>query len=510
MRRGLIALVWILSLSALYYGVADWRDRHAWNEYRQKYEAHVAPLELQAYVPKPIPDSDNFAAIPFVQTWFGSNRDSNLLNRDTWSQAGKLMSTNWRSEKSRRFLDLVGWQEAFAAVRSKAETPKGGFQTDNLELASRAQAAPAVLDGLKDDEAAFEELRAASARPDARYPVVYDLDNPWGILLPHLWAIKFTCLRLQIKASAELALGQNEKALEDVKLLLYLTDTLKTEPFLISYLVRAACLHIAIRPIWEGLAEHHWTDAQLQQLQARLEAYDFLADMQSSLRSERAAGVLTVDLLRKKGLDLLATFEDEASPVKFDQQQKALLGLLGRMMPAGWYDQEKLHYCELYDDEFRGIVDVSSRRVFAGRITTNGSKSGAFAKSNGDFAYGTPTRGMWHAIFHHDIMAALLLPSLARIPIRAAAAQTDADQAAIACALERYRLANGQFPGDLQALVPRFAAHLPNDLITGEPYIYRRSDDDLFVLYSVGWNEKDDGGTPGATMFDETAGDWVW
>jgi len=30
------------------------------------------------------------------------------------------------------------------------------------------------------------------------------------------------------------------------------------------------------------------------------------------------------------------------------------------------------------------------------------------------------------------------------------------------------------------------------------------------VLYSVGWNEKDDGGTPGKALFDEKQGDWVW
>ena len=31
-----------------------------------------------------------------------------------------------------------------------------------------------------------------------------------------------------------------------------------------------------------------------------------------------------------------------------------------------------------------------------------------------------------------------------------------------------------------------------------------------FVLYSVGWNEKDDGGVPGKELFDPKDGDWVW
>jgi hypothetical protein len=39
---------------------------------------------------------------------------------------------------------------------------------------------------------------------------------------------------------------------------------------------------------------------------------------------------------------------------------------------------------------------------------------------------------------------------------------------------------------------------------------YRRTDNGSFVLWSVGWNEKDDGGVPGKTLFDEKQGDWVW
>jgi hypothetical protein len=510
MRRGLIALAWIVSLIALGYGVIDWRGRHAWNEYRQSYEAHVAPLDIQAYIPKAIPDSENFAATPFVQSWFDqrSGQSTNFLyNHDAWSQASKMMPTN--VPPGRQFQDLVAWQEAFAAVRSHAEKPKDGFRSDKLDLASREQAAPAVLDGLKEDEAAFDELRAASARPGARYPVVYDLENnPWGIRLPHLFRIKQTCQHLEIKASAELAAGRNENALDDVKLMLYLADT--AEPFLISYLVRLACVQIAVQPIWEGLAEHRWTDAQLQQLQARLEPYDFLADMQKPLHTERAGIVFTVDLLKKNGLGLLADLERVFNSSPSPSPNKPMLDLLGRIIPAGWYDQEKLHYCLRFDGEFRGSVDEASRRVSPRQIAANAATMGTFAKDNGLFAPGTPAQGAWHVIIHHEFFAAMMSPALGRIPIKAAAAQTATDQAAIACALERYSLANGQFPENLQALVPRFSARLPNDVITGESFKYRRTDDGRFVLYSVGWNEKDDGGVPGKTLFDETEGDWVW
>jgi len=51
------------------------------------------------------------------------------------------------------------------------------------------------------------------------------------------------------------------------------------------------------------------------------------------------------------------------------------------------------------------------------------------------------------------------------------------------------------------------------DVIGGKPLHYRRTDDGKFSLYSIGWNETDDGGQIGLTesgYTDTTKGDWVW
>src|SRR6185312_12512960 len=149
----------------------------------------------------------------------------------------------------------------------------GIFQSDKFDAASRAEAAAAILEALKPIAPRLEELRAAGSRPESVYPVVYKLDDPWGILIPHLADIKEVCLRLDLRACAELAAGQTDRAFDDVKLMLRLDDSLKAEPFLVSYLVRAAVMHIAIHPVWEGLVEHKWSDTQSKELQAQLARY---------------------------------------------------------------------------------------------------------------------------------------------------------------------------------------------------------------------------------------------
>jgi hypothetical protein len=63
----------------------------------------------------------------------------------------------------------------------------------------------------------------------------------------------------------------------------------------------------------------------------------------------------------------------------------------------------------------------------------------------------------------------------------------------LAIVLHIYRLENGQYPERLQDLVPKYLPRLPEDLFSGQPPIYRRTEKG-FVLYSVGPNGKDDGG----------------
>jgi hypothetical protein len=112
----------------------------------------------------------------------------------------------------------------------------------------------------------------------------------------------------------------------------------------------------------------------------------------------------------------------------------------------------------------------------------------------------------------YHIMARVLLPALARASGRFALGQTSVDQAILACALERYRLAHGEYPETLEVLKPQWVREIPHDVITGESLHYSRSDKDKFVLYSVAWNEKDDAGVQAPRSGGATAktGDWVW
>ena len=87
-----------------------------------------------------------------------------------------------------------------------------------------------------------------------------------------------------------------------------------------------------------------------------------------------------------------------------------------------------------------------------------------------------------------------------------AKAETYRRLARLACRLEEYRIAHGnQYPDKLDEL-PDLPAHLNQEVLSEQPLRYQRKGDG-YLLYSIGWNQKDDGGV---LAKDDKEGDWVW
>ncbi len=88
-------------------------------------------------------------------------------------------------------------------------------------------------------------------------------------------------------------------------------------------------------------------------------------------------------------------------------------------------------------------------------------------------------------------------------PMLVSFAQTAANQAMIACALERYRLAHGAYPETLDQLLPTVLDRIPRDVSRGRPMFYQRDEKDGYVLRGAGLNGMIDQGTV-------PSDDWLW
>jgi hypothetical protein len=80
----------------------------------------------------------------------------------------------------------------------------------------------------------------------------------------------------------------------------------------------------------------------------------------------------------------------------------------------------------------------------------------------------------------------------------------------LACRLHKSR--TGAYPESLEALVPGILKEVPVDPFTGKPFVYRREGKGI-IVYSLGSNEKDDGGRSTymiTQLVMEKDDDWTW
>jgi len=526
--------LWFLGIILIVVGLLaeeNWRGEWAWTRYKRKMAEAGQPIELSAVVPPRVPDDQNFAMTPFLaplfgfpsgQGWGGKRAtfgvSSFATNYDAASRELESEKGNQFSSWLRSRTDLPAWAVAFKISKAKAgkqatiykPAGKGArfqFPTNETALTSSgffktnytvSEAANAVLEMLSDSQPIFDELQAASKLPCCRFDLNYEHDDPAGILLPHLSVVKRLCLLLQLRASAELALNQTEKAYQDIRLSLYLAECLQKEPFIVSQFVRFSSLLFAFQSFAEGIDQ--WSVPQLKDFQREFARFNFCADATRTLSAERVWNTMIIDYVANvpAKLDVLNNFMGGQPAAGF-----ALGAVLMSVAPSGWFDFEKLNCCRMIDEDVLPGIDAKTHRI-SPRL--NNAAKRRLETTTG--------HSLPRLYFRHYFFAKLLVPGNSGMAQKAALLQAGVDCAGIACALELYRRDHGEFPQTLEDLVPRFIQNLPADIINREPLKYRRDKESNYSLYSVGWNEIDDGGivvhvrAPGEVAVPE--GDWVW
>jgi hypothetical protein len=508
LARRFLAAACLATLIGLIYAVENWQARHAWVTYKQQREAQGVRMDMAQLAPANVPADQNMFETPL---WTGLHfvRSNGMVvwNDPEWGKAspfdvfgpqgGNAPGTSgW--PKSQR-VDLAAWQ-AFYRSTNNLFASKDGPATNYFPVSPQAQTpAEDVLTALNRFTANRELLVQAAQRPEARFWVDYDAGP--AMLLPHLARVKSCAQYLALHAEAALAKGDRATALEDIKLELRLIEALRKEPLLISHLVRIAALQIALQPVWEGLADRRWNESDLKFLETELGREDFLADYALAMQGEQACVLWVVDYVKKAGLkgweqmgaDMPGTDSDTAAGK--DEPARWLGRTLFHLVPSGWFDKNKLSTCRMHQDYILPLVDQERHVISPGKAAATAAK---FENQH----WGLDT-----------VFAKMLMPAYSRAAMRFARGQNSVDCARVACALERYRLAKGNYPEQLAALSPDFLPKVPGDVITGEPLKYRRTENGQFLLYSVGWDGKDDGGKVELTKSgtpDFNKGDWAW
>jgi len=482
LRWGLVlleALVILFVLFVLLIVEENWRGKCAWEQCKRDLEAKGEHLDLAYFIPPPIPDEQNFAKTPLLKSLLDYKNDpvtKMAIFDEPDPPVGKIRVDIKGSDITQpkasgwmigQHADLQAWQTYYrTALPGMAHAP------------SPAEDVIAVLG--KFDGMLSELKEAANTRPLSRFSVKYE--EGYATVLSHGNILQKITRVLALRATAELSLNHPDEAFADIQFGFRLVDSIQQEPILISGLIRISMINLLMQPVWEGITTHRWSDGQLAKLEFEFQRIDFLSDFIQGIRTERAVAIMTMtQLLVRRDLmrQLLMTANLGDHPI------------LSRLYIKGWFEQNMV-FMSRSTQELILSVDSKKQLVNVARvIRENNEVRDLFA---------TP----------YSFLEKSTLPVLSNVSQKYFQAQIYIDEAAIACAIERYQLIHYALPATLDDL---HIASLPHDIINGQPLHYRLVGDDNYVLYSVGWNGTDEGGKLGKTesgSLDPKQSDWVW
>ena len=450
----LISLAALIVLIPLFYLEEDWRGKSAWENCKRESKARGESLDWNDYVPPPIPDNQNFFKAPKMQEWFVDNP------HDSYPSTNEL--TLKLDDKKYKII-----------------TYSVGSRTNLINSADAARDYLAWSDQFKPD---FDLIREALERPYARMDG--DYTDPFEMPMPNFVNARHVAQMLAQRAHCYFLLGQPDDALQELTLLNDSRKFLEAAPTgqpmtIVSAMINVAVTGLYAKTIAEGSRSNVWREPQLETLQEQLAAINLLTFLSGALHEEPAALCHTFDILR---------------PAKWYTMFR---GPNADSVPRGWVYQNLVVVAKLEHEPLDGI-DLERNTISPEKIDA-------------------ATNDIDHALKSHSpfYFLAQLVPDFTKAFEISAYNQNLVNEAQIACALERYHLAHNAYPDTFDTLVPQYIQTIPHDIIGGQPLHYRRISDGRFLLYSIGWNEKDDGGIPSphddnGNITNYTTGNWVW
>jgi hypothetical protein len=316
---------------------------------------------------------------------------------------------------------------------------------------------------------ALAQAMEAIKLPRCRYP----MDLSWGAatLMPHLAKLK----KMSQIAEFQTLLDTNNSTVA-ISTILGMACTLDTEPTVISKLVRIAMLNMAEIALEHRLNTGGLDEVELNHLSELFAEVAKTNQMANGLIGERAA-FMRYFRMSYAEIKKPANSGDENSS---EQNGPPLPGSQPFIFKlTGFFERDLRFYLQAME------TNISLAATFPKNIVVISNVQEQISQTSRQNYY---------------ILSAMLLPALGNTIIKEANGLAQVRSAQTALAVERFRLANGQLPKNLNELVPQFLSAVPVDPFDGQPLSYYRLAKG-YVIYSVGSDGHDDGGR-------EKAADW--
>ena len=295
------------------------------------------------------------------------------------------------------------------------------------------------------------------------YSANYDFNQAYAMLLPELSKVKHEAQFFALDALDAIAAGDNARAIAAIRDITRTGNALKTEPLLISQLVRIACHGIAISTSERLLKQRPLTEAECGELGKILDEMKQDDGIKRSMFSERACAWFVLDGPVQQVADLASSGpgEENSSPggMAFGFRLMRFVGLAGA---------EKRLMGETYDQTIRclGKPDHAATDELRDIFAAMDAKSRQFPPK---------------------VITRMLMPALAKAGEKASRLEAQRRCAVTALAVERHRLAH---KGALPAQLSELGSATLDDPFTGQPLQFKKTERG-YVVYSFGPDRKD-------------------
>jgi hypothetical protein len=277
-KKVLQAILAVLILGAVGWGVQSWLRARAWQEARARAEAAGVSLVRSDYAGPDIPEDEDLLKNPIFAEELGKEEKERL---GEWERLAGDDSGEIRSFLGPGSGETVDYREWFGEEMSREEARE--------RLAGLA----------RDEEARIERvLQVLLSHPRHRFFARADaLGDSAGI---EKQLESFYGLRDSLADSALMALrsGEGARALRRIEGLDHLRTGLEG-PSMLSFVMSLGFLGQELPLIWEGLRLRAWDERHLARLSGLLEEVDVLATVSECLKFETAFFVESCDDLRR-------------------------------------------------------------------------------------------------------------------------------------------------------------------------------------------------------------------
>lgn len=319
-------------------------------------------------------------------------------------------------------------------------------------------------------EPALSMAEKAVLMPECRFRV--DWRNPFNAKFPYYPKLRFLARLASARAVLEAKAGNAQGAARSVTLALRISDAFKDEPGLVAALVRFSTIRTASNALVDCAECVRLTEADARSIAQVARQIDLRDSITDAMKAERAMGIIVFSQVRSGKVRGLSSSGDIPDAVK-----------TYRSFPFGLvlsYDEQ--YYLDQMQDRIQrsALPYRDTQRRWQENVSLEGPR--------------------------YAVISALLTPVGYRSTMARDRAVTSLAGSQVFLGLLAYRDRFGSYPDRLDELKSRLAWNVPEDPFSGKPFVYRRTGQG-FILYSIGDDLKDSGGTQ---LRRGGPGDVVW